>query len=141
MFSVTDLAGLPSRENPCRSKLTRGLDPPFVRMTMAKVPVIRPLSQLRSWARAMADSKGRGGIIQKRIAERMERILAVAERTASLELRLLERLEPIVDNLGELVRMQLEEARAARAARNGEPPRQEKDPRIIDVEGRKSEPK
>jgi len=106
---------------------------------MARSPDSNPLSQLRRWALAVADPEGPSGALQRRVAARVERVLAVAERAAALELRLLERLEPIVENLGELVRMQLEEARAARAARHGEAPKG-RDPRIIDVEGRKSEP-
>ncbi len=82
----------------------------------------------------------RGGplaVLRDRLAGRSERLLAIAERAAELELRLLERLEPIVDNLGELVRLQLEEARARRRERTGGTP-EPGAPRVIDVTGRPS---
>lgn len=95
----------------------------------------------------MSDDKRRGqelarrggplAALRDRLQARGDRLLAIAERAAELELRLLERLEPIVDNLGELVRLQLEEARARKRERTGGAP-ESGTARVIDVTGRPS---
>jgi len=47
----------------------------------------------------------------ERVFDRLESMTAIAEQVARTELRILERLEPIVEDLGALVKLQLEEAR------------------------------
>jgi hypothetical protein len=61
-----------------------------------------------------------------RVFERLEAVSIIAEKVAHTELRILERLEPIVEDLGALVRLELEEALKRRG-------RKAKDDRVIDV--------
>lgn len=64
----------------------------------------------------------------ERVLGQLEATARVLDKVARAELSLLEKLEPIVDDLGRLVRLQLEDAR--RRMTGGEPPA------IIDVEPR-----
>ena len=77
---------------------------------------LKPFQGLRRW---LSEEAGRAiatpvDALRNRLANRAERVLGLVERAAALEVHLLERLAPIVDNLGELVRLQLEEARRRR---------------------------
>jgi hypothetical protein len=58
-----------------------------------------------------------------RVFDRLESMTALVEQVAKTELRILERLEPIVEDLGALVKLQLEEAR-----------RRVRDAKVIDVD-------
>lgn len=77
----------------------------------------RALDELRARV-AARDSGALGAALAERLVGRAEAVLdrldGVAhtmERVARAELALIERLEPIVDDLGELVKLQLEDAR------------------------------
>jgi hypothetical protein len=68
----------------------------------------------------------------ERVLERLEGTAKVLDKVARTELAILERLEPIVDDLGRLVRLQLDEARrrlGGGASHSEQPP-----PKVIDVE-------
>jgi len=72
------------------------------------------MGTLRSKVRALAERSGASDALVRKVAERADRILQrlegtseVLEKAARLELRILEKLEPIVDDLGMLVRVQL----------------------------------
>ncbi len=47
----------------------------------------------------------------ERIFDRLETVSVIVEQVAKTELRILERLEPIMDDVGALVKLQLEEAK------------------------------
>ena len=55
----------------------------------------------------------------KRLLDRLDGVTSTLQRVADLELRVVERLVPIVEDLGELVRHSLDEVRE----RRGLPPR------------------
>jgi hypothetical protein len=93
------------------------------------------------------------GHLRERLAVEAERARDLVDEASRLELRLLRKLEPVIDNLGELVRLELEEARArlGRAAGGagavgpggtrssgaaGSPDPSRPGPEVIDVEGR-----
>lgn len=98
---------------------------------------LKPLNRVRRWLAPLAETTTRTPFEKARaqLAVRAEGVLGVMERVANLELQLLERLSPIVDNLGELVKLQLEEAREARRHRHGgDPPKADGRQTIIDVE-------
>lgn len=94
-----------------------------------------PFAAWRERVRELATSSdGPSQAMVRLVAERADRILAklegtseVLDKAARLELRILQKLEPIVDDLGALVKLQLAQAL-------GRPPR-ERDPQdeIIDV--------
>lgn len=72
---------------------------------------------LRAKVREIAERAGSSESLVRAVAERADRILQrlegtseVLEKAARLELRILEKLEPIVDDLGTLVRVQLAQA-------------------------------
>lgn len=77
-----------------------------------------PFSAWRERVRELANSSdGPSHMMVRRVVERADRILArlegtsdVLDRAARLELRILEKLEPIVDDLGKLVKLQLAQA-------------------------------
>lgn len=52
-----------------------------------------------------------------RIFDQLDAAASTLRRVAETELRLMEKLVPIVDNLGELVRLNLEEARERRGGK------------------------
>lgn len=94
----------------------------------------RDLGEVRSRVRALAERGARESVLVRKVAERADRILArlegtseVLDQAARLELRILQKLEPIVDDLGQLVRAQLaltlgrDPAGAVGAARSGRP--------------------
>ncbi len=64
----------------------------------------------------------------ERVVDRMDGVAATLQRVADIELQLVQRMMPIVDDLGELVRHTLSEARE----RRGLPPRRK--PTVIDHE-------
>jgi len=69
------------------------------------------------------------------LAARLERTAEVLDRVARAELKILEKLEPIVDDLGRLVRLELDEARRRVLGRAAPSARGDAaDPNIIDVE-------
>jgi len=69
------------------------------------------------------------------LAARLERTAEVVDRVARAELKILEKLEPIVDDLGRLVRLELDEARRRVLGRSHASGRSDApDPTIIDVE-------
>ncbi len=97
---------------------------------------LKPFRGLRRW---LSEEAGRAiatptDALRNRIAQRAERVLGLVERAAALEVQLLERLAPIVDNLGELVRLQLEEARSRRGPETHEDAPIQRSQTIIDVE-------
>lgn len=55
----------------------------------------------------------------EKVLDRLDGVAETLQRVAEVELRLVRKLEPIVEDLGELVRLRLDEARA----RAGLPPR------------------
>ena len=65
-----------------------------------------------------------------RIFDQLESTAKVLDKVAHTELTILQKLEPIVDDLGRLVRMQLEDARRRLGRKDDEP----RDRKIIDVE-------
>jgi len=72
---------------------------------------------LRAKVREISERAGSSESFVRAVAERADRILQrlegtseVLEKAARLELRILEKLEPIVDDLGTLVRVQLAQA-------------------------------
>ena len=94
---------------------------------------------LRGWlaeaaARGMTRSLAR---VREGLARQTERARGLLDEASQLELRLLRKLEPIIDDLGDLVRLELAEARA----RLGQPDprdtrRAPEGPEVIDVEAR-----
>lgn len=67
------------------------------------------------------------------LLDRTDRLVARMERVADAELALLERMRPIVDDLGALVKLQLEEARR-RMGGGSDPVSRERPPKIIDID-------
>ncbi len=69
----------------------------------------------------------------ERIFEQLEATARVLDKVAHTQLKVMEKLEPIVDDLGRLVRLQLDEARrrigGSRPADDARP-----EPKIIDVD-------
>lgn len=93
----------------------------------------RLLPALRARLGEIAHSPGPAQMLAERLVaradrvfERLEAVSIIAEKVAHTELRILERLEPIVEDLGALVRLELEEALKRRG-------RKAKDDRVIDV--------
>ncbi len=68
------------------------------------------------------------------VLERLDGVAGVLETAAKLEVGLLERMAPIVDDLGELVRLTLDEARERRGLAKRAASRPADDDQIIDVE-------
>ncbi len=75
------------------------------------------IGALRAKVRGFAERSGSSDVVLRAVVERADRILQrlegtseVLEKAARLELRILEKLEPIVDDLGQLVRVQLAQA-------------------------------
>lgn len=70
------------------------------------------------------------------LAARLERTAEVLDKVARVELSILEKLEPIVDDLGRLVRLELDEARRRVLGRapSSAPHERGSDPTIIDVD-------
>ena len=66
----------------------------------------------------------------ERVVGRLEGAAETLETVAKLELKLLRKMAPIVEDLGELMRHTLDEARERRGLR----PRGTREPRVIDVE-------
>lgn len=66
----------------------------------------------------------------ERVVGRLEGAAETLETVAKLELTLLRKMAPIVEDLGELMRHTLDEARERRGLR----PRANREPRVIDVE-------
>ncbi|MFO0747986.1 MAG: hypothetical protein U1F43_20345 [Myxococcota bacterium] len=64
---------------------------------------------------------------------RTDRLVERMERVADVELALLERMKPIVEDLGELVRLQLDDARRRLGGRSDDRP-PTPPPKVIDVE-------
>lgn len=78
-----------------------------------------PFGPLRERVRELANRSADGAshTLVRAVAERADRILArlegtseVLDKVARTELRILEKLEPIVDDLGKLVKLQLAQA-------------------------------
>lgn len=93
------------------------------------------LYSLRERVRHLAERQVPDGALVRAVAERAGRVLArlegtaeVLEQVARLELRILQKLEPIVDDLGRLVRAQV-----AQTLGRQEPERAARDEDIIDV--------
>ncbi|MCA9515739.1 MAG: hypothetical protein KC635_12405 [Myxococcales bacterium] len=77
----------------------------------------------RAALRVMARAEG--------VLDRLEGVSRTMEKVADAQLTLTEKLGPIVDDLGELVRLQLDDARARLL---GRPPRRhERPPVVVDV--------
>ncbi|TNF32325.1 MAG: hypothetical protein EP329_10655 [Deltaproteobacteria bacterium] len=72
----------------------------------------------------------------ERILDRLDETTQVLERVARVELALVERLVPIVDDLGQLVKLSLEETRrrVLGHAADATSPRDRRPPPVIDVE-------
>jgi len=100
------------------------------------------IGALRAKVRGFAERSGSSDVVLRAVVERADRILQrlegtseVLEKAARLELRILEKLEPIVDDLGQLVRAQLAHA-LGRPVGEGESRRangRDEDDDIIDV--------
>jgi hypothetical protein len=109
---------------------------------------------LRGWlAETAAAGLGRTlATLRDRLAREAERARGLADEASRLELRLLRKLEPVIDDLGALVRLELEEARARLGRSSGSPPAPAASaassghapgaagPLVIDVEARRSAP-
>lgn len=87
------------------------------------------------------DSAGRGRALRladqaERVLDRLDDTARVLERVARAELALVERMLPIIDDLGALVKLTLEDARrrALGPAANSAERRRGAPPDIIDVE-------
>jgi hypothetical protein len=84
------------------------------------------IGALRAKVRGFAERSGSSDVVLRAVVERADRILQrlegtseVLEKAARIELRILEKLEPIVDDLGQLVRVQLAQA-LGRPVREGD---------------------
>jgi len=100
---------------------------------------VGPVNPLRGWLAAVAARGMERSLARARdsLGRQAERVRGLLDEASQLELRLLRKLEPIIDDLGDLVRLELEEARA-RFGRTGDRetrPAQE-GAEIIDVETR-----
>ena len=102
-------------------------------MTKFELQRVSPLRGLlaETAARAMEGSLAR---LRGELARQAERARGLIDEASQLELRLLRKLEPIIDDLGALVRLELEEARDRLGGPAGTRP--EARPDVIDVEAR-----
>lgn len=71
----------------------------------------RVLDGLRGFVAARLPEGERAREAAMALLDRTDRLVSRLERVADLELALLEKMQPIVENLGELVKLQLEDAR------------------------------
>jgi len=67
------------------------------------------------------------------VLDHLERAARTIEKVAKVELDIVERLVPIVEDLGELVRLNLEEARARLGRRPHRPAEPDREDDVIDV--------
>ena len=107
---------------------------------MKKFEVGAP-APLRGWLAEVAGRQMERSLTRLRegLARQAERARGLIDEASQLELKLLRKLEPIIDDLGELVRLELDEART-RLGR--EPQRRDggRQPEVIDVEARPVDP-
>jgi len=72
----------------------------------------------------------------ERVLDRLDDTARILERVARAELALMERMLPIVDDLGQLVKLTLEDTRrrVLGSAADAAEPRDRRPPKVIDVE-------